>query len=102
MILLNDNSYKNKLKDVSEIFKALSHPTRLCIVCKLLIKELNVSEMQSCLIIPQSTVSQHLSVLKSKGIIEGHRNGSEVIYSIANEDVEDVIKIFFNEQEISE
>ncbi|XUW94446.1 metalloregulator ArsR/SmtB family transcription factor [Wukongibacter sp. M2B1] len=99
---MNNNNYDNKLKNVSEVLKALSHPTRLCIVCKLMIKELNVSEMQSCLVMPQSTVSQHLSILKSRGIIEGRRRGSEVIYSIANKDIEDVVKVFFDIGEIPE
>ncbi|MCY6483140.1 metalloregulator ArsR/SmtB family transcription factor [Clostridium aestuarii] len=97
---MNNEEYNDKIKNVAEIIKALSHPTRLCIVCKLMIRELNVSEMQGCLVMPQSTVSQHLSILKSRKIIEGQRNGSEVIYSIVNEDVKKVIKVFFSENEI--
>ncbi|MEL7597132.1 MAG: metalloregulator ArsR/SmtB family transcription factor [Clostridiaceae bacterium] len=97
---MNNQEYNDKVKNVAEIIKALSHPTRLCIVCKLMLKELNVSEMQDCLVIPQSTVSQHLSILKSRGIIEGKRNGSEVIYSIVNEDIKNVVKVFFAENEI--
>ncbi|KYH33994.1 HTH-type transcriptional repressor SmtB [Clostridium tepidiprofundi DSM 19306] len=92
--------YKDKLRNTSEILKAIGHPTRLCIVCKLMQRELNVSEMQECLVMPQSTVSQHLSILKSRGIIEGRRNGSEVIYSLVNEEVKDVVKVFFEEGEI--
>lgn len=99
---MNDKDYNGKVKNVAEILKALSHPTRLCIVCKLLIKELNVSEMQSCLVIPQSTVSQHLSILKSRGVIVGRREGSEVFYSLANEEVKDVVKVFFELKEIPE
>lgn len=49
---------------------------------------------------PQSTVSQNLSILKSRGIIEGRRNGSEVIYSLVNKEVRDVVKVFFEEGEI--
>lgn len=97
---MNDKNYNDKIKNVAEILKALSHPTRLCIVCKLIIKELNVSEMQSCLVIPQSTVSQHLSILKSRGVIEGRREGSEVFYSLANDEVKDVVKVFFDLKEI--
>jgi ArsR family transcriptional regulator len=97
-----DSEYKNKLIKTAEILKALGHPARLCIVCRLMSKDCNVSKMQSCLELPQSTVSQHLAILKSKGIIEGRRNGVEVIYSIANEDVKKIIKALFEPGEIPE
>lgn len=71
----------------SETLKALGHPARLCIVHGLLTNEgCNVSYMQSCLNIPQSTVSQHLAKLKAAGIIEGTREGLEMKYKVVNED----------------
>jgi len=50
----------------AEILKALSHPIRLCIA-KGLIEEgnVNVTHMENCLGVSQSSVSQHLSKLKS-------------------------------------
>lgn len=82
-----DMNYK-ELEEISEILKALAHPVRLCIAKGLLEKgECNVSHMQSCLEMPQSTVSQHIQKLKSAGIIEGERNGLEINYSIKNEKI---------------
>jgi ArsR family transcriptional regulator len=92
--------YFNKLDNISEILKVISHPTRLCIVCKLMLGDLNVSQMQDCLEKPQSTVSQHLSLLKTRGIIEGKRYGVEVIYSLVNDDVKRLIEVFFTKKEI--
>lgn len=57
---------------------------------------LNVSQMQGCLKISQSNISQHLAILKNKGIIEGNRKGSEVIYTLIDEHVKKVMKIYFN------
>lgn len=72
----------------AETLKVIAHPVRLCIINGLLDKgECNVSHMQECLNIPQSTVSQHLQKLKSAGIIEGKRNGIEINYKISNENV---------------
>jgi ArsR family transcriptional regulator len=48
--------------------------------------------MQSCLNIPQSTVSQHLSKLKAAGLIKGERNGLEIQYTVVNKDVEKIIR----------
>ena len=71
--------------ELAEILKALAHPVRLCIVRGLIQKgECNVTHMQSCLDIPQSTVSQHLLKLKSAGIICGLRNGLEINYKLCD------------------
>ncbi|MCT4508082.1 MAG: metalloregulator ArsR/SmtB family transcription factor [Tepidibacter sp.] len=80
----------------SELLKALAHPVRLCIVKGLLDQgSSNVSNMQNCLEMPQSTISQHVSKLKSAGIIKGNRNGLEIIYSVSNDKVKDIIKALF-------
>ncbi len=80
-----------KYEGTAEILKAIAHPVRLCIIKGLMNKECNVSHMQECLELPQSTVSQHLSILRAKGIIKGERNGLEITYSVVNEDVKKVI-----------
>ncbi|SHJ92999.1 ArsR/SmtB family transcription factor [Tepidibacter formicigenes] len=92
-------NYKNDTKlfeEYSELLKALSHPVRLCIVKGLLDNgSSNVSNMQNCLDMPQSTISQHVSKLKSAGIISGERNGLEIIYKVSNDKVEKIIKALF-------
>ncbi len=94
--------YKKHVDNASEILKALCHPTRFCIVCKLLKHPLNVSQMQSCLDISQANVSQHLSILRSRGIIKGEREGNEIFYSLSNEYAKQLVKVFFNESDIPE
>ncbi|MBB6713569.1 ArsR/SmtB family transcription factor [Clostridium gasigenes] len=87
-----DNNYK-QYEETAELLKVLAHPIRLCIVSGLLeVGSCNVSKMQNCLGVPQSTISQHLQKLKSVGIISGERNGLEVFYKIADERVETIIK----------
>jgi DNA-binding transcriptional ArsR family regulator len=53
--------------------------------------------MQHCLQLPQSTISQHLSVLKAAGIIKGRREGLEVYYSLDNGVVKGLIEVLFAE-----
>lgn len=89
--------FSTQLTDASEIFKALSHPARLCIVNKLTHTSLNVSQMQDCLDMSQSNISQHLSILKHKGIIKGTRIGSEVIYSLTDERMKSLVELFLHE-----
>jgi len=66
----------------AEILKVLGHPIRLKIVAGLCTKECNVKHIWECLGLPQATVSQHLSLLKNKGIISGKRDGVEVHYTV--------------------
>jgi ArsR family transcriptional regulator len=61
----------------AEILKVLGHPVRLKIVAGLISQTCNVKKIWECLGLPQATVSQHLALLKNKGIIEGRREGSK-------------------------
>ena len=91
-IFLNDKIFDEN----AEILKALAHPGRLCIVKGLLAcGGCNVSNIQNCLNMPQSTISQHLSKLKSSGIIEGERNGLEIVYKVIHPKVEPIISALF-------
>ncbi len=85
---------KNYLQK-SDLLKAIAHPVRLCIVRGLINQQCNVSTMQECLKLPQSTVSQHLAKLKSAGIIEGERKGLEVCYKVVNRQVIAIIELLF-------
>ncbi len=81
------------LEEKAELLKALAHPVRLCIVLNLIeAGGCNVSKMQGCLAMPQSTISQHLSKLKAYGIVEGKRSGTEITYYTVNPDAIKVIK----------
>lgn len=91
--MINIKQYEEK----SEKLKALAHPHRLCIIKGLMENKCNVTKMQECLSLPQSTVSQHLAKLKAAGIIEGHRSGLEICYSVVDEEIVDLIKLMFKE-----
>ncbi len=83
-----------ELEEMSEVLKALAHPVRLCIVRGLIEKGgCNVSHMQNCLNMPQSTVSQHLQKLRAAGIIQGERNGLEITYKVCDEKVKRIVEI---------
>lgn len=68
----------------AEILKIMGHPIRLQIVAGLCNQECNVKHIWECLGLPQATVSQHLALLKNKGIIEGKREGVKVHYSVVH------------------
>ena len=70
---------------VAEVLKVLGHPVRLQIVQNLLTRESCVKNLWSCLELPQATVSQHLSVLKGKGIVDSAREGVAMRYWVCDD-----------------
>jgi len=83
----------SKFEQIGAMLKVLAHPARLQIVASLLKNECNVSQIQQSLGLPQSTISQHLRVLKDGGIIKGRREGVKVCYKVINKLVKEIMEI---------
>jgi len=64
------------------ILKAMAHPSRLCIVDELSRGERCVNELTQVIGSDISTVSKHLSVLRSAGIIADEKRGAQVFYHL--------------------
>lgn len=64
--------------------KSLAHPTRLKILMILDKSECCVKHLWECLGMEQAGVSQHLAVLKNRGIIKSNRSKTKMIYTIVN------------------
>lgn len=68
---------------------AIAHPARVQIVRLLIGREACVcGEIVDCLPLAQSTVSQHLKILKESGLIQGEVDGPKVCYCINPEKLE--------------
>jgi len=76
----------------AEILKVLGHPVRLKIVAGLMSQSCNVKKIWECLELPQATVSQHLALLKNKGIIDGKRDGVEVFYQVTSIEARKIVQ----------
>ena len=73
---------KKSFKEQASIMKALSSEARLAIVDRLYRGECAVSELTDIVGLDQTTVSKHLLVLRSSGIVNDRREGSNVFYSL--------------------
>jgi DNA-binding transcriptional ArsR family regulator len=85
----------------ADFFKALSNPARIQILEQLRGGELSVTELQERLGIEASSVSQHLSVLRHKNIVESRKAGTTVYYWVHDAEVFellDVARRIFNNQ----
>ncbi|MAZ82079.1 MAG: transcriptional regulator [Hoeflea sp.] len=83
-------------KKASDLLKALSHETRLVILCILSEGEKSVSELEEILSMPQAAVSQQLARLRMDGLVETRREGRMVYYSIANDDVVAIVNTLYD------
>jgi len=71
-----------KYEAKARIIKAMAHPTRLFIVDMLSKKEKCVCELTEMIGADVSTVSKHLSILKTAGIVQDDKRGSSVYYQL--------------------
>ena len=74
--------------------KVCGHPLRLKILCLIEKQDACVSDLWQCLEQPQPVISQHLAVLKDKGIVESSTEGNRRIYHISDEFVRNVLSKF--------
>lgn len=97
---MNDDQ-KESIQAAAALLKALAHPLRLCIVRNLCLKgSCNVSYMQGCLDVPQSTLSQQLGILRAAGVLRGTRNGIEVSYEVIDEKTRRLLEVLFPEDKL--
>lgn len=66
----------------ARVCKAIADPKRLMIINELGDRELSVSDLCESLDLPQSNVSQHLAVLRERGVVSSRRVGTSVLYSL--------------------
>ncbi|HKJ70521.1 MAG TPA: metalloregulator ArsR/SmtB family transcription factor [Gammaproteobacteria bacterium] len=68
----------------SRSLKAMSHPLRLKVLCTLNDKELSVQEIVEAVGTSQSNISQHLGIMRDKGILKARKNANKVYYRVGD------------------
>jgi len=79
-------------KREGELFKALADPTRVKILALLGIRKMCVCEIMVALDLTQPTASHHLGILERVGLIKDERAGKWIFYSIANQELINLIQ----------
>ncbi len=70
--------------EAAECLRILSHPHRLQMVDAMRDQELSVGELAAVCGIQSHVASEHLKLLKSKGMISSRKEGRRVLYSIGD------------------
>lgn len=84
------------------VCKALSDPKRILILDSLRNGERSVGEICEMLDLPQTNVSQHLSVLRSKGLVRSRRDAQWIHYSLVSPKVTEAIDLLVDVMEATE
>ncbi|MBZ8134987.1 helix-turn-helix transcriptional regulator [Afifella sp. IM 167] len=86
----------DKAKAASDFLKALSHESRLMILCHLAEGEKSVTELENLLALRQPTVSQQLARLRLEGLVATRRDGKAIYYSITSGKARRIIEVVYD------
>lgn len=86
---------ENKAEEATRLLEAMANTKRLLILCSLLEREMNVSELEERVMLAQSALSQHLAKLRAWGLVKPRRNGQQVHYSLASDAVREVLATLY-------
>lgn len=73
------------IEQAARALKAMSHPLRLKILCILGNQEVSVQEIVECVGTSQSNISQHLAILREKGVLRTRKDANRVYYRVGDE-----------------
>ena len=72
------------IERTSRALKAMSHPLRLKILCTLGGSEVSVQDIADHVGTSQSNISQHLAILRDKGILASRKDANRVFYRVGD------------------
>jgi len=87
VVVASENSLITRDEDIdraSRSLKAMSHPLRLKILCTLGDQEVSVQDIVEHVGTSQSNISQHLAILRDKGILASRKDANRVFYRVSD------------------
>ena len=81
----HSNVSQDDIDRASRSIKAMSHPLRLKILCILGDYEFSVQDIVDTVGTSQSNISQHLGILKDKGVLVTRKEANKVFYRVSDE-----------------
>lgn len=92
---LDPNQMAAAAEQASSLLKALANPHRLLILCQLTEGERSVGDLATFLGLRDSTVSQHLALLRRDGMVKARRDGQTIWYSVSSPAARAVLNTLF-------
>lgn len=92
---INSEDMMNAADEACALLKALGNRHRLMILCQLIDGERSVGQLAEFLGIRDSTVSQHLALLRRDRLISGRRDGQTIWYHIDSEPARAIVTTLY-------
>lgn len=78
-------THDEDINRAAQSIKAMAHPLRLKILCTLGDQEVSVQEIVELVGTSQSNISQHLAILRDKGILSSRKDANRVFYKVGDD-----------------
>jgi ArsR family transcriptional regulator len=76
---------QEQIDQAARAIKAMAHPLRLKILCVLGNEEVSVQDIVEAVGTSQSNISQHLAILREKGVLKARKDANRVYYSVGDQ-----------------
>jgi ArsR family transcriptional regulator, virulence genes transcriptional regulator len=80
---MNMAELQSRALRAASLLKAMSNPVRLLVLCQLAEGEKSVGELEQVVDVSQSALSQHLALLRQRGLVKSRRVGQSILYALA-------------------
>lgn len=80
---INLGELQSRALRAAGLLKAMANPARLVVLCHLAEGEKSVGELEKVVDVSQSALSQHLALLRQRGLVTSRRAGQSILYSLA-------------------
>ena len=76
---------QEQIEQAARAMKSIAHPLRLKILCLVADEEMSVQDIVEAVGTSQSNISQHLAILRDKGVLKARKEANRVFYRIGDE-----------------
>lgn len=87
---------KSSATKACEFLKVLSNPSRLMLLCEIAVEERCVGDLEESTGIHQPTLSQQLTVLRTKKLVKTRREGKQIYYSLSSDIALSVMDLLYS------
>lgn len=92
---INAEQMQSAADIASDLLKAMANRHRLLILCQLIDGERSVGELAAFLGVRDSTVSQHLAILRRDDLVDSRRDGQTIWYSISSAPARELVEVLY-------
>ena len=79
---MNMGELQSRALRAAGLLKAMANPVRLMVLCQLAEGEKSVGELEQVAGVSQSALSQHLALLRERGVVRSRREGQSIFYAL--------------------